>query len=200
LTVSVITAPAGIDVSNIANDNGTITATVAATCAATLGANTVVLKVSDGNSTATANLTVNVTPSNAPVITLKPFITLSSLNHKYQTISVNQMVQSAGDDCNGNVAGNVVIERATSDEAENGDDDGDTINDIVIGNDCKTLQLRAERSGSGNGRVYTVTLRVGDSSGNVTRVNYKVFVPVGNQIRRLMTMQFIRLTQIVRKS
>lgn len=181
LTVSVKTAPAGIVVSNIANDNGNITATVAATCAATLGNNTVALQVSDGNSTATANLTVNVTPSNAPEINLKPFITLSSPNHKYQTISLNQMVQSATDDCNGNVAGNVVIERVTSDEAENGDDDGDTINDIVIGNDCKTVQLRAERNGSSNGRVYTVTLRVGDSSGNVTRADYKVFVPLGNQ-------------------
>jgi hypothetical protein len=181
LTVKVITAPTGVVVSNIANDNGSITATVTATCAATIGANTIVLQVSDGSSTATANLTVNVTPSNAPVIILKPFTTLSSPNHKYQTISLNQMVQSAVDDCNGNVAGNVVIERVTSDEAENGDDDGDTINDIVIDNDCKTIQLRAERSGNGNGRVYSITLRVGDSSGNVTRVNYKVFVPVGNQ-------------------
>jgi hypothetical protein len=180
LTVSVITAPAGIIVSNITNTGGTITATITATCAAALGDNTVVLQVSDGNLTKTANLTVNVTLSNAPVITLKPFITLSPPNHKYHTVALSQMLQSAVDDCNGNVAGNVVIERVTSDEAENGNDDGDTLNDIVIGADCKTVQLRAERSDNGNGRVYTVTLRVGDSSGNVTRANYKVFVPRGN--------------------
>jgi len=180
LTVSVITAPAGIIVSNITNTGGTITATITATCAAALGDNTVVLQVSDGNLTKTANLTVNVTPSNAPVITLKPFITLSPPNHKYHTVALSQMLQSAVDDCNGNVAGNVVIERVTSDEAENGNDDGDTLNDIVIGADCNTVQLRAERSDNGNGRVYTVTLRVGDSSGNVTRANYKVFVPRGS--------------------
>ena len=181
LTVSVISVPTGITVSDIANANGVITAKVSASCGSTVGSNTVVLQVSDGNATAKANLTVNVTPSNPPVINLKPFITLSQPNHKYQTISLSQMVQSATDDCNGSVSGNVVIERVTSDEAENGDDDGETLDDIVINPDCKTIQLRAERSGSGNGRVYTITLRVGDSSGNVTRANFKVFVPRGNQ-------------------
>jgi hypothetical protein len=52
LTVSVITVPAGIVVSNISNNNGTITATVAATCAAALGDNTVILQISDGDLTA----------------------------------------------------------------------------------------------------------------------------------------------------
>jgi hypothetical protein len=181
LIVTVLNAPTGIVVSNIANNNGAITAVVSADCAAALGDNTVVLQVSDDNLTATTNLTVFVTPSKAPVITLKPFITFSAPTHKYQTISLNQMVQSVSDDCSGNLEGSVVIERVTSDEAENGDDDGDTLNDIIIGADCKTVLLRAERSGTGNGRVYTVTLRVSDSSGNVTRADYKAFVQLGNQ-------------------
>ena len=181
LTVSVPNAPTGITISDITNANGVVTAKIIADCGAALGNNTVVLQVSDGNLISTANLTVNVTPSNPPVINLKPFITLSQPNHKYQTVSLNQMVQSAVDDCNGNVAGTVVIESVTSDEAENGEDDGDTLEDVVINPDCKTIQLRAERSGVGNGRVYMITLRVGDSSGNVTRANFKVFVPRGNQ-------------------
>jgi hypothetical protein len=181
LMVSVLTAPTGIVISSITNTGGTISATVAAACNAALGANTVVLQVSDGNSTANAYLTVTVTPSNAPVITLKPFLTLPASLNNYRTITINQMVQSATDDCNGNMAGNVVIEQATSDEAENSDDDGNTFNDMVIGTDCRTVQLSAERSGAGNGRVYTITLRVSDSSGNNTRAAYKVFVPHGSQ-------------------
>lgn len=73
-----------------------------------------------------------------------------------------------------------MIEKATSDEAENGNGDGNTLNDIVIADDCGSVQLRSERSGNGNGRVYTVMLKVTNSSGIVTRANYKVFVPKGN--------------------
>jgi len=66
---------------------------------------------------------------------------------------------------------------ATSDEPENSLGDGDTFNDIVIGAGCKSVQLRAERVGSGNGRVYTITFKVTDSSGNSTTATAKVTVP-----------------------
>jgi hypothetical protein len=56
--------------------------------------------------------------------------------------------------------------------------DGNTLNDIVIAADCKSLQLRAERDANRNGRVYTVTLKVTDSSGNVTTATRKVTVPI----------------------
>ncbi|NOT63685.1 MAG: hypothetical protein HOP19_26020, partial [Acidobacteria bacterium] len=74
LTVAATTVPAGIKISNITNTNGRITAMMAAECNATVGANTVVLRVSDGALTATANLTVNVSAiaplglSYAPVV------------------------------------------------------------------------------------------------------------------------------------
>ena len=57
--------------SNIVNNVGTITADVAANCAAALGANTVVLKVTNGTTgqSSTANLTVNVTANSPPVLT-----------------------------------------------------------------------------------------------------------------------------------
>ncbi len=67
LTV-IVTAPApGISVTNILNNNGTITASVAASCSAAVGANTIVLTVTDSNNAmATGNLTVNVTANAAP--------------------------------------------------------------------------------------------------------------------------------------
>ena len=91
------------------------------------------------------------------------------------------MVQSATDDCGGNVIGSVTIEKVTSDEAADAPGSGNTENDAIIDADCRSIQLRAERSGTGNGRVYSITLKVIDSSGNTTRTNYKVFVPKGNQ-------------------
>ena len=52
---------------------------------------------------------------------------------------------------------------------------------IVIASDCKSVQLRAERDGTKDGRVYMVTVAVSDSSGKVGRATYKVSVPVGKK-------------------
>ena len=60
---------------------------------------------------------------------------------------------------------------------ENGNGDGNTHNDIVIAPDCKSVQLRVEREGNGNGRVYKITLKVKDASGNVTTAVRQVLVP-----------------------
>ena len=170
-------------VSGIAIDNsGHVSADVVASCSASNA--TFTLRVTDtGGLYNEATLAVNVTASNAPVITLKPAAILQpAVNHGYHTYTITQMVQNATDDCDGNVINNVVIEKATSDEVENspGPGDGNTVKDIVIASDCKSVQLRAERDGTLNGRVYLVTLRVSDSSGNITRATYKVSVPVGH--------------------
>jgi hypothetical protein len=50
----------------------------------------------------------------------------------------------------------------------------------VIAPDCKSVQLRRERDGNLNGRVYTITFKVTDSFGNSTTATVKVFVPVSN--------------------
>jgi len=181
LTVTVQSSPIGITtLTNIVNTNGNVTANVDASCSAALGASTVVLRVSDGQASANGNLTANTA---APVITPKaPIVIQQSPNHGYQTFTINQTVQSATDDCGGNVINNVVIEKATSDEVEDasGGGDGNTLNDIVIARNCKSVQLRAERDGSLNGRLYLVTLRATDTAGNNGRATYRVSVRVGD--------------------
>jgi hypothetical protein len=181
LTVSVDYSPTGITVTGITNTNGAIAATVTAACNAAVGANAVGMRVTDsGGAIATANLIVNITASTPPPLTLKAPLAPFPNNHKYTTVTINQMVQSATDSCDGNLINSVVIERVTSDEADNaqGDSDGDTTNDILIGANCRSVQLRAERNSNRNGRVYVVTLRVTDSSGNTVRAEYKVSVPL----------------------
>jgi hypothetical protein len=81
------------------------------------------------------------------------------------------------DNCSTLTNANVVIVSVYSDESENGNGDGNTYNDIVIAADCKSVQLRAERQGSGNGRVYTINVVVTDGSGNVGTASIKVKVP-----------------------
>jgi hypothetical protein len=65
-----------------------------------------------------------------------------------------------------------------SGEPDNCRDDGNTTNDIVIASDCRSVQLRAERAETGDGRVYTVILRLRDNRGNVTRREFEVSAPI----------------------
>jgi uncharacterized repeat protein (TIGR01451 family) len=148
-----------------------------------VGTTTITWKATDahGNIT-TGTQTVKVNDATPPTIVLTSgTISLSPPNHSYHTFAVSAFVASVSDSCDASVNINkVVISQVTSDEIENGNGDGNTSNDIVIAPDCKTVQLRSEREGGGDGRVYTVTLKVKDSSGNVTTATRKAVVPKGN--------------------
>jgi hypothetical protein len=145
-----------------------------------LGTTTVVAVATDaaGNSRS-CSFTVTVNDVGAPVITTNgQSITLWPPNHKYATVKVTDLVASAGDTCDPGVGlGSVKIAKVTSDEANNSGGDGNTTNDILIAPDCKSVQLRSERMGNGNGRVYTITFKVTDASDNVSTATAKVTVP-----------------------
>jgi endo-1,4-beta-xylanase len=106
-------------------------------------------------------------------------------NGQYQTLTIADLVASVSDGCDSALgSSSVVITQVSSDELENapGNSDGNTTNDIVIAAGCKSVRLRAERDSNRNGRVYTVTLRVRDASGNTTTKTAKVTVPRGQGI------------------
>jgi hypothetical protein len=128
--------------------------------------------------TSSATQTVTVIDNTPPVITLNGQTpSMWPANHSYHAFNVTDFVSSVFDNC-GNVSiGDVVIDHVTSDETENGAGDGNTLNDIVIGANCKSVQLRAERNGGGDGRVYTISFRLSDSHGNTTTVTARVVTP-----------------------
>ncbi len=132
-----------------------------------------------GNAATPKTRTVIVTDTTGPVITTNGLMpSLWPANHKYVTFNVTDFVTGVSDGCDGSLSvSSVVITTVTSDEIENGNGDGNTLNDIVIAANCKSVQLRAERDGSGNGRVYIITFRVADASGNTTTKTVKVVVP-----------------------
>ena len=157
-----ITVPTG----SLSAGNHTVTVTTTGAC---------------GSETQTAILTVN---NGTPVITLSSTsATMWPPNHQYQTFNVTDFVASASSSCDSSVDINdVVIQKVSSDEPEENPAgaDGNTLNDILIAANCKSVQLRRERDGNLNGRVYTITFKVSDSFGNSTTATVKVSVPVNN--------------------
>jgi hypothetical protein len=122
--------------------------------------------------------TVRVADTTVPTLDpVGPFV-LAPPNHVYQTFTIADLVAGAADSCDTSLgAGAVVITQVTSDEPDSGGGSGSTTPDIVIAGDCRSAQLRVERTGTSNGRVYTVWLRVQDASGNRTVKSVRVFVP-----------------------
>lgn len=115
---------------------------------------------------------LNVCDEIAP--TLEVSVSPDSLwpaNHKYVTVTATPAASDNFDS-----APVVTLVSVTSSEADSGLGDGDKPNDIVIINDT-TFDLRAERSGNGDGRTYTITYQVTDSCGNSTQANATVTVP-----------------------
>jgi len=147
----------------------------------TPGSYTVTYNANDsaGNAATPVTRTVIVQDTIAPTITLNSYApSMWPPNHKYSTFQLTQFVTAASDSCDTTVNLNsVVIEKVTSDEIENGNGDGNTMNDIIIAANCRSVQLRAEREGISDGRVYTITFRVTDASGNVGRATARVVVP-----------------------
>ncbi len=89
-------------------------------------------------------------------------------NHKY--VKVTTTVNASSD------TSTVTLLSVTSNEPDNGLGDGDKANDIVI-LDNFNINLRAERSGAGNGRIYTITYQVTNVCGNSIIVSTTVTVP-----------------------
>jgi hypothetical protein len=102
-------------------------------------------------------------------------------NHKFQDIAATV---TATDNCDPAPA--VKLLTITSNEPATGflgnGDKGPDIDGAALGTDDRAFALRSER-GTGNGstgRVYTITYRVTDRSGNATDASATVTVPANN--------------------
>ena len=136
-----------------------------------VGTTTVQSTATDGAlNSASCAFPVTVVDQEAPVVTnlsATPSV-LGPPNHRMVDVAV-------GFDQSDNCGGACTL-TVSSNEPANGTGDGDTAPDwIVI--DSHHVQLRAERSGRGSGRTYTLTLTCTDAAGNATVKTTKVFVP-----------------------
>lgn len=99
-----------------------------------------------------------------------PGCTLWPPNHKLVQVAT----VTASDALSQPVPGSLLV-TGTSNEPENGLGDGDTAPDIVVTGGI--VQLRAERSGAGAGRIYTLTARAADLAGNAASVTATCTAP-----------------------
>jgi len=98
--------------------------------------------------------------------------TLWSPNHKYVEVEATVVVS---DNWDPNPI--VTLISVTSNEPDDGENDGNSIDDIVIVDNFHFL-LRSERSALGTGRIYTITYQVTDACGNSTIQFATVLVPI----------------------
>lgn len=139
-----------------------------------LGVHTIELTVTDPNGASDSDeVQIEVADTTPPslTVTLSPD-TLWPPNHKYVTVTAVIDVSDLADE-----APDVMLSGVASNEPDDGLGDGDMPNDIVIVDDTSVL-VRAERSGLGEGRVYTLTFEAYDDSGNTTVVSAEVTVPI----------------------
>jgi hypothetical protein len=124
----------------------------------------VLLTIKDSKgATAQASATVTVVDTTGPGIT-EASASPDSLwppNHKMVPITV---AYSTADNCSSTVTSSLSV---SSNEPVNGQGDGNTSTDWQVVDNHHVL-VRAERSGGGNGRVYTISIDAVDAVGNHT--------------------------------
>jgi hypothetical protein len=113
--------------------------------------------------------------------TLGAVDTLASLwppNHSYHDFSITDCVADLIDNCDDDqvLLAALEIVNVTSDEPNLAPGSGNTCDDIDITSPT-TFRVRAERTGGGNGRVYTANFRAIDAAGNLTPASCQIVVP-----------------------
>jgi hypothetical protein len=118
----------------------------------------------EGRDSAAATVTVRDLAPEVSVVDVAAFV---PPNHRMAPFDLSECVTSIRDDCDGplDVAAAAHIVQVTSDEPG--------VDDVSILGDTSVL-LRAERSGAGDGRTYTIDFVVTDSRGNTTPASCSV--------------------------
>jgi len=134
-----------------------------------------VIETKEDNNCASArvNLFVGVMPANRPPECAGASASASLLwppNHKPQDIALQGVTDPDGDPVT------VTVSAVTQDEPTNGLGDGDEAPD-GFGVGTASPQVRAERSGTGNGRVYRIAFTASDGKGGSCQGSVTVGAP-----------------------
>ncbi len=169
-------ADASVDDGSFDPDGGSVTLSQTPPGPYPLGETLVVLTVTDDSGlTASCTATVTVVDTQPPVIgavRATPNV-LWPPNHKMVPVEVRVAVS---DNCTSNPI--CMIAAVASNEPVNGPGDGNTSPDWLFTD--LTATLRAERSGKGDGRIYTIDVHCTDAAGETSVASVEVIVPHDN--------------------
>ena len=164
----------GLALEDADSSMATLLITGAATCADTLE---VMLEVGDGFDTSSCTARVVLDDMRAPMLMPREdTVELWPVNHRLHVITPDMTLEAVEDACGDLDLSDVVVLSVTSDEAFDARGSGNTSPDVFIACDG-SVQLRAERAGGGDGRVYTIEYAVSDADGNTTTTTVEVHVP-----------------------
>lgn len=175
------TSPDGAAVDFVASAMDGIDGPVGVTCSRApgstfpLGTTRVDCSTSDSSgNTARGGFDVTVRDTVAPAIAaVTPSReTIQPPNHKMVALTIDVRATDAAD--RSPACG---ITGVSSNETANGQGDGNSALDWQFTPGSLNLSLRAERSGGGNGRIYTITVSCADASGNRSAGSTQVKVP-----------------------
>ncbi len=177
------TADGDVDAGSYDPDGDAITYEYSAEGPFGVGTTAVTLTVTDpsGESDSCVGY-VTVSDVTAPTVTTTA-VEFWPPNHKYVGFDLADCVVEVTDSCDGavDIANVGYVTGIYSDEVEDatGNGDGNTTADIVLTGDT-SFDLRAERQGASNGRVYGVSFEVSDGAGNATTASCEFSVPHSN--------------------
>ena len=159
---------------------GAVNVTQDAPKAWTLGTTTVHFTAKDSSANSAGCTTnVQVIDTLAPKVTVAGLAPMWPPNHVMQTVTLADCGIQIVDACQGELSlqkAGAHITCVTSDEPDNDLGDGNKANDIVIVN-ATAVQLRRERQGPMDGRVYRIGFEVQDAAGHVTAGTCLATVP-----------------------
>ena len=136
------------------------------------GPKTITVTVTDddgGSGSATVTIDINSPPNCAPVRPDEGV--LWPPNHKLRLVTLFGATDPDGD------VVTLTVTAVTQDEPRNGTGDGNTDPDAVLGPASNQVQLRAERAGDGDGRVYRISFGGSDGRGGTCTGLVHVDVP-----------------------
>jgi hypothetical protein len=136
-----------------------------------MGSHTLTLRVADNHAASDDDeVVVNVVDTQAPTITLPVNLTqLWPANHAMQKVVSRISVADACD-----LSPTLVVTVTSSEPGSGTTPDWDVVSN---GDGTFDVWVRADRSGNGSGRIYTITATASDASGNQVSRAATVFVP-----------------------